>query len=324
MNSRMLVAICLTLLAGSTAATWVRSAPTEWQNTEDYSRGQLFEEHLVATAAPLSSVDRSKALNGPFEFPKNAANDGGRPRTNAIFGIDVSHWSSVDPQCNAKLDPSKDIDFSTLSGQRIRFVYVKATQDVNFRDCRFAEYWSALGALTSKSRPLRGAYHFLTATTPGHDQALSYVRLRAQLGGFDKAELPSVLDLEWDKTSTNPDRWVGTKSDAIVDAAIDWLTYVAKQSGKNPIVYTSKEFLTEHNFTAAQLDRLKPYHLWIADYSQTRRAIEQPSVPAGFAWALWQFTAASKLSIGSPKPLDASIFKGTDAEFADLMQISGS
>lgn len=322
MRSSTSLLLVLSLLIAPVTMSTARAASTEWQNTtDDYSRSQLFEEYIAKPAPPPSAEDRSKALNGPFVFPVNAATDGGKARVNAIFGIDLSHWSSADPQCKKPLNPSKEIDFTTLGGQKIRFVYVKATQDVNYRDCRFTEYWTTLGNLKSKAAPSRGAYHFLTATAPGLQQAMSYVKLRTQMGGFDKNELPSVLDLEWDKTPTVSDRWVGKSPDAIVDNAIAWLDLVAKASGKLPIVYTANSWLQDHKFTQKQLDRLKPYPLWIADYSQTRRAIEQPSQPTNFSWTLWQFTAGSQLSIGPQTPLDATIFKGTEREFAKAMQI---
>jgi lysozyme len=70
------------------------------------------------------------------------------------------------------------------------------------------------------------------------------------------------------------------------------------------------------------LAKLKKYPIWIADYSPTRRAIETPSQPAGFKWTLWQFTDDSELSVGATKPLDASVFKGTESEFAEIMQVN--
>lgn len=292
-----------------------------WKDAEDYSRKQLFEEHLVATSPKLTKDQRSKALDGPFTFPENAEKDRGEPRRNAIFGIDISHWSSSDPKCRAKYDPSREIDFASLGNQRVRFVYVKATQDVNFRDCRFADYWAELGKLKSSARARRGAYHFLTATSTGAAQAASYIRLRMQQGGFTADELPSVLDLEWDKTPTNRDRWTDISNDTIVSNAIAWLSAVAEASGKTPMVYTTNSWLKEHLFTREQIAHLKPYRLWIADYSQTRRAIEQPSLPGGLASTLWQFTDSSRLTIGHSVGLDASIFKGSDAEFASAMQL---
>lgn len=324
MKAKNLFPFAVFPLAGSAAALpagQTGPAQDEWQNTEDYSRADLFQEHIVAKAPPPTPKERSKALDGPFAFPGNAEKDGGHDRVDSIFGVDVSHWSSRDSNCRAQVDPRTDVDFSTFGGQRIRFVYVKATQDVRYRDCRFSEYWSALGALTSKTRPLRGAYHFLTAISSGAEQAASYIKFRNQQAPFTRDELPSVVDLEWDKTNTNPDRWVGVNNDKIVASVIAWLTAVEAASGKKPLIYTCNAWLKEHHFTMAQIMRLKSYGLWIADYSNSHRAIEVPSQPSVFTLALWQFTAGAKLKFGSPKPLDASIFKGSEAKFAQFMQL---
>jgi lysozyme len=60
---------------------------------------------------------------------------------------------------------------------------------------------------------------------------------------------------------------------------------------------------------------LKPYGLWIADYSKSGRAVEKPATPESYGWTLWQFTEKASLSVGNGNELDATIFKGTDGEF---------
>jgi lysozyme len=303
-----------------TAVSRADNAAGEWKPlVDDYSRAQLFKENIKAHAPAPSPGEASKALDGPFTFPKNADFDGGKPRKDSIFGIDISHWASVDPACKRPLDAAKEIQFSTLSDQHVRFVYVKATQGVGFKDCRFLDYWNAIGALPAKKRPLRGSYHFLSSDSSGLDQAKSFVRFREQNGGFDKRELPPTLDLEWDKTKTVPDRWVTKTPQVIVQSALDWLQYVEAHSGKRPMLYTSNEWLKERKIPKDLLAKLKKFRVWIADYSQTRRAIEKPSQPEGFQWTLWQFTDDSQLSIGATQGLDASVFKGTESEFADIV-----
>jgi hypothetical protein len=58
------------------------------------------------------------ALKKEFWFPHDAVVDDstGKDRTDALFGIDISHYQK------------KDLDFSTLAQQNVRFVYVKASQ----------------------------------------------------------------------------------------------------------------------------------------------------------------------------------------------------
>ncbi len=317
---------CIVASLGAAAiAAGAQTAPSEsdaWMPIEgDPSRAQLFAEHLVKPIPPANGSAGSKALPGSFRFPDNAVSDDGHPRVNSIFGIDVSHWSSPDSDCKKPVDPQRDIDFNTLGRQHVYFVYVKASQDVRYRDCRFAEYWSALGKLHSASAPRRGTYHFLTATSAGLDQAKSFVRLRKENGGFDPREMPPVLDLEWDKTTTTADRWVSKTSDEIVGSALDWLAYVETTSGKRPMVYTSNEWLKEREISKEQLAKLRPYRIWTADYSQTHRAIEQPQQPQGLTWSLWQFSESARLTIGSSKAFDATIFKGTPVDFDAAMGI---
>jgi len=303
------------------ASSWAAAQSDNWKSLlDDYSRAQLFQENLKAVAPEATADEASKALDGPFVFPKNAVYDGGQPRKDSIFGVDISHWTSVDPQCKRPLDASKEIDFSTLADQHVRFVYIKATQGVGYRDCRFLEYWNALGALPLAKAPLRGSYHFLSSDASGLDQAKSFVRFREQNGGFDKRELPPTLDLEWDKTKTVPDRWVSKTPQTIVQNALDWLKYVEAHSGKRPMIYTSNAWLKQRAIPSELVAMLKAYPIWIADYSQTRRAIEMPSQPAGFGWTLWQFTEESQLSLGATRPLDASIFRGSESDFAASMR----
>jgi lysozyme len=292
----------------------------DWQPIiNDASRAQLFAEHLVANAPASTEDDRAKALDGPFTFPKNVVDDKGKPRAPSVFGIDVSHWSSIDPDCRKPFDKKQDIDFTVLANQKVHFVYVKASQDVRYRDCRFGDYWNALGELHSVNAPLRGAYHFLTSTSSGKDQASSYIKLRQLNGGFDQKELPSVLDLEWDKTPDVPDRWVTKSADEILESALDWLKEVESASGRRPMVYTSNVWIKEHHITQQQLTKLLPYRIWIADYSKTRRAIEAPQQPQGLSWTLWQFSDSTRLTVGSAKSFDASIFKGTLDDFNAAM-----
>ena len=196
----------------------------------------------------------------------------------------------------------------------MHFVYVKATQDVGYRDCRFADYWRELGNLQSSTAPLRGSYHFLTATSAGSAQAESYVKLRMQNGGFDKRELPSVLDLEWDKTDTVRDRWVNKAPTEIMASAKQWLDFVEQKTGRRPFIYTANSWLQERKITKAQVASLKAA-VWVADYSPTRRAIEKPEQPGGFPWTLWQFTDASELALAPGVKFDANIFKGLPADF---------
>ena len=295
-------------------------AQEEWQSiTDDVSRSELFATGIRPGAEPMDPSQQSFALNGPFVFPYNARIDLGVRRTNSIFGIDVSHHNSADPRCTAPVDPHREIDFGTLRLQEVRFVYVKASQGVGYRDCRFVEYWKSLGELPDHGRVLRGAYHFLSASRDGADQAATYVRLINQNGGFLPTDMPPAVDLEWDKASTDgPDRWTGKTPREIIDSALAWLRAVEAASGRKPVIYTARAWWRERGIPESMFAEFDSYVLWIADYKQSRRAVEAPATPGAARWGMWQFAEDARVQ-GHGRGLDASIFKGTEEEFIHQM-----
>jgi lysozyme len=305
---------------------WTPLSAQEWQSLEDdVSRAQLFDNNVEPEAAPPDPAFESFALNGPFVFPANAREDLGAVRVNSIFGIDISHHQSPDPKCRQPYNPSREIDFSSLRQQEVRFVFVKATQGVGYRSCRFGDYWRALGALPEDRRVLRGAYHFLSSSSDAAQQAQSYIRLMNENGGFASSDLPPVLDLEWDMASVGaPDRWAIHQPQEIINRALIWLQAVEEASGRRPILYTARSWWRERGIPDAMFSQLAHYPLWVADYSQTRRAVESPAVPGAPplpAWTLWQFADNGRLAQGYSRGLDINIFKGTEEEFRAQMLV---
>src|SRR6185437_8169083 len=118
--------------------------------------------------------------------------------------IDVSHYTS------------KDLNQNVLRLQDIRFVYVKATQGTAFKDGQFAYFWEKLHSLPGQKAVSVGAYHFLSAGIDGTDQARRFIEFVGLHGGFKSSDMPPCLDLEWDRTSTTPDRWTSVSPDEIV------------------------------------------------------------------------------------------------------------
>lgn len=138
--------------------------------TDDASRAQLFQLVIDAAKAETPATPggpQSFNLWGPFSFPTDATYDlaAGKPRTNSIFGIDISHYTP------------DGLPFQDLSQWKSAFVYAKATQGTNFKDGKFAGFWSAMDQLTGGARVHRGAYHFLASAVnqSGLDQAKTFV-----------------------------------------------------------------------------------------------------------------------------------------------------
>jgi GH25 family lysozyme M1 (1,4-beta-N-acetylmuramidase) len=65
------------------------------------------------------------------------------------------------------------------------------------------------------------------------------------------------------------------------------------------------------------------YPIWIADYSTRGRGQENPKVPNGNAWTVWQFSDKGKLGRGdiAAASIDVKIFKGTPQQFRRLLNI---
>ncbi|MDQ0513517.1 glycoside hydrolase family 25 protein [Ancylobacter amanitiformis] len=283
--------------------------------TDEPSRQDLFEIVRKDAMQGLTQDQiRKFDLTAPFVFPEHTRRDVklNKPRINSIFGIDISHHNG----------PDVDLEGSKMANAR--FVYVKATQGLTFRDPRFASNWSRLGALAEGRKVHRGAYHFLSANQPGRDQALRFVAVLQAQGGLAPTDMPPVVDLEWDKAcKDSPDRWIDTsdpgRGDKIIKELLDFMWVVEQATGRKPMVYTARSWWRSAIGSEAKFSRISGYPIWIADYSISSQAVEVPKVPNGAAYSLWQFTDRSQF--GSKK-LDANIFKGTEDEFYQRLQVS--
>jgi lysozyme len=300
-----LFALMITTILGSVDAV----SAMEWQTLKDEpSRADLFQQFIV----PKNRGEQAFELTGPFVFPVDTTYDKTKnaPRSDALFGIDVSHYEGA------------TIRFDIMRDQNIRFVYAKATQGVGFKDGQFAGYWAALGALPAEKKVWRGAYHFLSSSDDAVAQADSFVEFLSQNGGLQPADLPPVLDLEWDiATKNGPDRWQQHDPDTIVQMVLAWLDRVKARTQKIPIVYTARSWWHDRGIPEEKFALLKDYKVWIADYSSSSRAVETPGVPNNGSFNLWQFSEAAVLSTGYGGKLDADVYFGDDLKFLNDFQI---
>lgn len=95
--------------------------------------------------------------------------------TNEQYGIDVSHHQGP-------------IDWERVAEDGMSFAFIKATEGSDFVDPRFDENW----IVASQAGLDRGAYHFFSLCTSGHDQARNFLRTVPD----DSNALPPALDLE--------------------------------------------------------------------------------------------------------------------------------
>jgi lysozyme len=289
------------------------AAPSEssWSElSDDASRQSLFQDNVVP--AKLAEQEASGtntvelAIPKDFIFPDDAKFDKilNKNRENSIFGIDISHYTGP------------NFRFENLRLQRVLFVYAKATQGVAFKDALFADYWTKLAALPANQRVYRGAYHFLTAADPAVAQAGRFVDYVELHGGFKPDDMPPCLDLEWDRTLTNPDRWKGQSPDEIIQKALDWLKEVERRTGRKPMVYTALSWWHDRGVPIEKIKLFKDYTIWVADYSGSHKASEKPSTIGDRKQDLWQFAEDAKLTTGHPNgSVDANIYYGTIDQF---------
>jgi lysozyme len=294
-----------------------------WDDLQgEASRADLFyrliQSYQVENNLPVSTQKQagsSFALRKAFVFPDDADFDtDGTPRKDSFFLIDISHYTD------------DNIPLDRLRAQRVIGVYVKATQSTNYRDAKFTRFWGELGKLEGSLKVYRGAYHFLSSSAPGAEQAAAFLRLMNETGGARDDDLPPVVDLEWDvRRAGGTDGWAKKSPDSIVAELKSFLEYIEKhgEGFKKPMVYTAKSWWTERIKSEARFAELSKYQIWIADYSKSSHAVEIPRVPNKSAYHLWQFTDNARLGLGYDKPLDANIFKGTEDEFVEQFVQSG-
>lgn len=282
--------------------------PSHWTDlTDEPSRAALFAEHVMPKTAAGKPLDQSQSfsLKGPFSFPSNANNDGNKPRAPAVFGIDISHYSN------------RHLNFAVLKQERVDFVYMKTSQGVDGRDSSFPFFWKQAGLVPQNIRPRRGAYHFFSATGDPVVQAKSFVALLTQAGGLANADMPPVVDLEWDVRKGVPDAWAGQKPDEIIGKVLAWVAFVKKATGRTPMIYTARAWWHDRKIPDSDFAKFSGYYVWVADYSDSRRATEMPATPNDAAWNIWQFTDRALMAAGYPATLgvDANIFHGSEEEF---------
>jgi lysozyme len=262
--------------------------------TEDVSRSELLRY--------ANSLDPGiRTFPRRFEFPTDIIDRG-------IFGIDISHHQGA-------------VKWKRLLGNKVSFVYVKATQGQSYYDPRFAQNWKSLATARSDGAAVhRGAYHFLSANTDAAAQAKNFVEVVGPLGPDD---LPPCLDLEWDFERANGayvlddngkyiDRWSKLTSGEIIEKVKLWLEAVEQATGKKPIIYTNTHWWKSN--IGPDL-ALAGFQLWISDYSKASLRDELPRYPDGHTWVIWQLTDQGRVPSASIKSIDVNIYPGTMEEF---------
>ncbi len=169
------------------------------------------------------------------------------------------------------------INWSQVHSDGHSFAIVKATEDVTYTNPYFASDWSAIKA----NGMYRGAYHFARpGSSSGAAQAayfLSFVGNTSEGG-----DLPPALDLEDSG---------GLSSGALIAWTQDFVSTVAAQTGRKPMIYSYPNFWKNQ---MANTTAFTSYPLWIANYTGT----SSPTYPLPGGWAqytFWQYTSSASV-----------------------------
>jgi lysozyme len=297
--------------------------------TDDLSRQQLFGEIQAADrkgganeTARAEEATQTFNLVGPFRFPGDTAYDSAlnKPRVDSYFGVDISHYTTS----------AFPIDF--LKVRNVQFLYMKATQGAQGLDGKFAYFWKRAGDLPYGKQVHRGAYHFLSACRDtdcqldpanwGKRQADTFVKVIRANGGLLPTDMPPVVDLEWDKlTRTAPDRWQNYEAKDIAAVVDAFVTEVLGQLHRAPMIYTARVWWNERMNAMPMTATMKRTPLWLADYSKSSRASEDPRTIGGAKWALWQFTDAGTMATGFNDSFDTNIYKGSLPALYKMLEV---
>lgn len=204
-----------------------------------------------------------------------------------IRGVDVSHYQG-------------EIDWAVLSGQDIRFAYIKATEGSSHTDGRFLENWDHATVTDLKV----GAYHFFSFDSPAETQAEHFIKT---VQGFD-GMLPPVVDFEFygDKKASPP------PVEPTVHELWVMLGKLRQHYGMTPILYATEE--TYHMYLEGRFDE---YPLWI------RNVTGQPDTDTD--WLFWQYSNRGRLDgyTGDERFIDLNVFAGDEVQWAEFTETGG-
>lgn len=193
-----------------------------------------------------------------------------------IKGIDISHYQ-------------RKINWAELTKEnKLDFVFIKATESVNYKDSLFQKHWKN----ADKVGIIKGAYHFFR---PGVSVEWQIKNFTQQVT-LEKGDLPPVLDVEDVKNVTMPQ---------LIDRVGKWLMFVEEHYGVRPIIYASLDLYQKH------LKPAFPDHLvWIARYNKIKP-------PTTLQWKFWQYNDQNKI-VGIKGKVDQNVFVGTLKELKAL------
>lgn len=207
-----------------------------------------------------------------FNFGKKKTSAPQRVVPKDSVGIDVARYQG-------------DIDWQTVSKEKILFVYIKATEGKTYTDPKFHQ--NIKGA--QKAGLKVGAYHFFRMTSGAREQ---FNHFYSQVGKY-KLDLIPMIDVEV------PPKEV--KSIKLVQDSLDvFIKLVTQKYGKKPMIYGTQ---SSYNTYCAPKPKYNNLHLYIGRYGQNT-----PEIRGKGSYTIWQYSEKGKIN-GIPKPVDLCRFR---------------
>jgi len=229
----------------------------------------------------------------------------------------VNVAATTERQMGTDIDHSAgNVNWSSVRSTGTNWAYCKVSggysnADSDFVDPMFAKYWPQM----KKAKIARGAYCFFDLNGDGTTQAKQFLKLLNSAGGLEADDLPPQLDVEWSPTPSTAPFPSGSKWQ---DEALEWLTYVEKETGRIPVIYTGYS-MAKTRFDA----RFSKYPLWVARYPSEKTMTpslnpDPKYAPKGLGpwseWTIWQYSESGNI-VGLGIGQDLDVLAGTIEDF---------
>lgn len=189
-----------------------------------------------------------------------------------VRGIDVSSHNGY-------------VNFKRVAKDGYEFVFIKATEGVDFKDKNFLVNYYA----SEKAGLKRGAYHFFRFDRDGVDQAVNFLRTVKD----HPLELGLAIDVE---AEGNPKGVPVELVQERLQAMLDFLN----MEGYRVTLYTNVM-----GYETYLLNTFAGYPLWICSFSST---------PFDADWTFWQYDHHGKVS-GISGDVDLNTFSGSRSDW---------
>ncbi|UPT75382.1 MAG: hypothetical protein M0D55_06750 [Elusimicrobiota bacterium] len=204
------------------------------------------------------------------------------PAAFPVRGVDVSFYQG-------------DIQWEKVAASGIAFAFIKATQNVDHVDAKFARNWEAAGA----AGLARGAYHFYSLCKDGGAQAANFIARVPR----DPRALAEIVDVELSGDCAR----APSKEEFLAQFAV-FVARLEAAYGRLPMIYTNKQVYERYLKEVAGRHKI-----WIADPHGAA-----PETPPGLAWTFWQYSFRGRVD-GIEGDVDLNAFNGTREQFAGLV-----